>query len=104
MSENEIRGNLRVFRDSVEKYYGGNGLAVYASKAFNCKEMCRICAQEGTGIDVVSGGELYTALKSRGILVRHFKDEKIRDFNRITIGTDAEMDALLLAVELILGE
>lgn len=52
----------------------------------------------------MSGEELYTALKSRGILVRHFKDEKIRDFNRITIGTDAEMDALLLAVELILGE
>ncbi len=60
--ENEIRNNLRTFRDSMNEYYGGNGLAVYASKAFNCKEMCRICAQEGTGIDVVSGGELYTAL------------------------------------------
>lgn len=60
--ENEIRKNLRTFRDSMNEYYGGNGLAVYASKAFNCKEMCRICAQEGTGIDVVSGGELYTAL------------------------------------------
>lgn len=60
--EKEIRKNLRTFRDSMNEYYGGNGLAVYASKAFNCKEMCRICAQEGTGIDVVSGGELYTAL------------------------------------------
>lgn len=60
--ENEIRNNLRTFRDSMNEYYGGNGLAVYASKAFNCKEMCRICAQEGTGIDVVSGGELYTVL------------------------------------------
>ena len=60
--ENEIRKNLREFRDSIEKYYGGNGLVVYASKAFCCKEMCRICNQEGTGIDVVSGGELYTAL------------------------------------------
>ncbi|MBE6819618.1 MAG: diaminopimelate decarboxylase [Ruminococcaceae bacterium] len=62
IDENEIRKNLRTFRDSMNEYYGGNGLAVYASKAFNCKEMCRICAQEGTGIDVVSGGELYTAL------------------------------------------
>lgn len=60
--ENEIRTNLRAFRDSMNEYYGGNGLAVYASKAFCCKEMCRICKQEGTGIDVVSGGELYTAL------------------------------------------
>ena len=60
--ENEIRKNLRAFKNSMDEYYGGNGLAVYASKAFNCKEMCRICMQEGTGIDVVSGGELYTAL------------------------------------------
>lgn len=60
--ENEIRKNLREFKDSIDKYYGGNGLVVYASKAFCCKEMCRICNQEGTGIDVVSGGELYTAL------------------------------------------
>ena len=60
--ENEIRKNLRAFKNSMDEYYAGNGLAVYASKAFCCKEMCRICMQEGTGIDVVSGGELYTAL------------------------------------------
>jgi len=60
--ENEIRKNLRAFKNSMDEHYGGNGLAVYASKAFCCKEMCRICMQEGTGIDVVSGGELYTAL------------------------------------------
>ncbi len=60
--ENEIRKNLREFKKSIDENYGGNGLVVYASKAFCCKEMCRICAQEGTGIDVVSGGELYTAL------------------------------------------
>ncbi|MGN0547192.1 MAG: diaminopimelate decarboxylase [Acutalibacteraceae bacterium] len=60
--ENEIRNNLREFKKSIDENYGGNGLVVYASKAFCCKEMCRICAQEGTGIDVVSGGELYTVL------------------------------------------
>ena len=51
----------------------------------------------------MSGEELYLALKKRGILVRHFKDEKIKDYNRITIGTDAEMDALVSAIDLILG-
>ena len=60
--ENEIRKNLREFKKSIDDNYGGNGLVVYASKAFCCKEMCRFCEQEGTGIDVVSGGELYTAL------------------------------------------
>ena len=60
--ENEIRGNLRAFRSSVEENYGGRGLVCYASKAFSCKEIYRICKQEKVGIDVVSGGELYTAL------------------------------------------
>ena len=34
----------------------------YACKAFCTKEMLRLCAQEGVSIDVVSGGELYTAM------------------------------------------
>lgn len=61
-NENEIRSNLRSFIESIDDNYGGNGLVLYASKAFCCKEMCRICAQEGAGLDVVSGGELFTAL------------------------------------------
>ncbi|MBQ9851242.1 MAG: diaminopimelate decarboxylase [Clostridia bacterium] len=60
--ENEIRNNLRAFRGSIEENYGGRGLVCYASKAFSCKEIYRICKQENVGIDVVSGGELYTAL------------------------------------------
>ena len=39
-------------------------MALYASKAFCCKEMCRIAAEEGIGLDVVSLGELYTALSA----------------------------------------
>ena len=34
----------------------------YACKAFCTKEMLRLCAQEGVSIDVVSGGELFTAM------------------------------------------
>jgi len=62
MDENEIRRACRSYRKSIDEYYGGNGLAAYASKAFSCLEMCRIAAQEGMGLDVVSGAELYTAL------------------------------------------
>ena len=61
-SENKIRQKIREFVLSMNKYYNGNGLVCYASKAFSCKEMYRICMQENIGIDVVSGGELYTAL------------------------------------------
>lgn len=59
MSEDEIRRRCREIRENhIEKY---NGFAVYASKAFLNKEMCRIIKSEGLGLDVVSGGEIYTA-------------------------------------------
>ena len=54
--------------------------------------------------DRIEGGELYRLLKARGILVRHFDKPRISNFNRITIGTRANMDALLHAVRDILGE
>lgn len=60
--ENEIRKNCRAFVGSIERNYNGNGRVLYASKAFSCKEMYRIVKSENMGIDVVSGGELYTAL------------------------------------------
>lgn len=42
----------------------GRGEVHYASKAFSCLEMCRIVASEGDGLDAVSIGELYTAVKA----------------------------------------
>lgn len=45
----------------INKY--DNVEVVYASKAFLIKEMARIIKREGIGMDVVSGGELYTAMQ-----------------------------------------
>lgn len=64
MDEQVVRGNLRRFHESMQKCYGGKGLVCYASKAFSCLEMCRIVASEGDGLDAVSIGELYTAVKA----------------------------------------
>jgi diaminopimelate decarboxylase len=64
MDEDIIRENCRIYKNAMDKYYGGNGLVLYASKAFSCLHMCRVVHEEGLGIDVVSGGELYTALKA----------------------------------------
>lgn len=64
MDEAVIRKNCKTYTDSIKKYYNGNGIALYASKALSCKYLYRIAQDEGMGVDVVSGGELYTALKA----------------------------------------
>ncbi|MDD7428638.1 MAG: diaminopimelate decarboxylase [Oscillospiraceae bacterium] len=64
MDEDLIREHCRSFKESIDRYYGGAGLACYASKAFSCKAIYKIMNEEGMGVDVVSGGELYTALKA----------------------------------------
>ncbi len=46
---------------------------------------------------------LYLALRDRGIFVRYFDTDGLRDALRITVGTDAEIDALLAAIEAILN-
>lgn len=53
--------------------------------------------------DKISGGELYTALKDRGVLVRHFTKERIKDYNRVTIGSREQMEKFIEAVTQILG-
>lgn len=59
-----IRQNCRVYKNAIDKYYNGNGLALYASKAFSCVGIYKVVEEEGLGVDVVSGGELYSALKA----------------------------------------
>jgi histidinol-phosphate aminotransferase len=48
------------------------------------------------------GEALYLALKERGILVRHFGAPRLKDYNRITIGSDAEMDTLIATLKELL--
>ena len=52
--------------------------------------------------DRMEGGALYRALKEKGILVRHFDSPQIADYLRITIGTQAQMEALIKALDEIL--
>ena len=51
-----------------------------------------------------SGEAIYAALRARGILVRHFTLERIKDWNRITVGTPDAVAAVLAAVKEITEE
>lgn len=64
MDEVLIRKNCRKFVNSMNENYDGNGRVIYASKAFSCKAMYKIIKEENMGIDVVSGGEIYTAMQA----------------------------------------
>lgn len=87
MSEDYIKDRCKEIReDFIEKY--PNARAVYASKAFLTKEMARIIKREGIGIDVVSGGELYTAIQV------DFPMEKV-----IFHGNNKSYDEIELAIE-----
>ena len=51
----------------------------------------------------ISGDNLYKGLRQRGILVRHFTKARIKDFVRITIGTQAQMERLVEALNEMTG-
>ncbi len=63
MNEEFIRNNCRSFKKTLDGCYENNRI-LFASKAFSCMYMYKILEEEGLGADVVSGGELYTALKA----------------------------------------
>ena len=54
--------------------------------------------------DRLDGGELYRKLKEKGILVRHFTNPRICQYNRVTIGTQAQMQTLVNTVKEVLYE
>jgi len=64
LDEETLRTSCRQYRDALKRYYPGDSQVFYASKAWSCKAICAIVASEGLGIDVMSGGELYTALQA----------------------------------------
>ncbi len=64
MNESLIRDNCKRYKKFFANNFSSLSFPCYASKALSCLEIYRIMKDEGMGVDVVSGGELYTALNA----------------------------------------
>lgn len=63
LDEEQLRRQCRKYREAYARH-GLDGEVIYAGKALLNTAVCRIIAQEGLSLDVVSGGELYTAIEA----------------------------------------
>ena len=63
LDELTLRNSCRAYKNALEKYYPGEALPIYASKANSSIFMSNLVSSEGLGLDAVSEGELLTALK-----------------------------------------
>ena len=64
MDEAVIRSRCRTYKQAMTDYLPEGSMPLYASKALSFKRMYEIMKEEGMGIDVVSSGELYTAIRA----------------------------------------
>ena len=106
--ETSLRGKLKSFTDHFKSDSFETDV-IYASKAFNCKAMISLVEEYGCCLDVVSGGELYTAYKAGYDCSRIFfhgnnkTPDEIKmalDFGVGTIVIDNDMEAAELVKQI----
>src|SRR5690606_7447308 len=104
LDEDRVRSACRAYLDALARYYP-KGKIVYAGKALLTTGVCRIIASEGLFLDVVSGGELYTALRAGFPPERMYfhgnnkSDAELRmglaaGVGRIVVDSEAELERL----------
>jgi diaminopimelate decarboxylase len=67
LDELTLRTTCSQYKNAFDRYYPGSSQVIYASKAWSCLAVCAVVADEGLGFDVVSGGELYTTVRSMSL-------------------------------------
>ena len=72
LDDRRIRERCREYKSAMRAYFGETSYPLYASKALSFKEIYRMMAQEEMGTDIVSSGELYTAVSAGFPMERAF--------------------------------
>ena len=88
MDEDKIRENCRVYTEAFKKHFGENARPLYASKANCFKRIYEIMREENMGIDVVSSGEIYTAIQAGYDLSRAYFHSNNKTDADIAYGMD----------------
>jgi len=104
LDEDFLRETCRSYREAFKRRYPDSHIS-FSSKVFTTMAVCRIVTQEGLGVDVSSGGELYTALEagvSPDQIVMHGNNKSSQELDmavqhrvgRVGIDHLGEIDAL----------
>ena len=84
MDEQRIRNNCRIYKNAFAEHFPEGSMPLFASKACCFTRLCQIAEEEGMGLDVVSPGELFTAMKA------NFPAERIHFHGNVKM--DEEID------------
>ncbi len=95
-----------------DKYFKENCKKIAENRAFVTKELAALgfTSTESYANFIfakhnrLSGKEIYLGLKEKGVLVRYFDKERLRDYTRITVGSRAELEILIQKIKEILKE
>jgi diaminopimelate decarboxylase len=81
----------KVYTETLAGSYSGQTLVIYAGKANLTMGMCRLAQQCGLGLDVVSGGELYTALQAGFPVEKIFFNGNNKSLDEVTLAVHNEV-------------
>ncbi len=88
LDDHTLRTACRQYRRGFERYYPGEALVLYASKAWSCMAVCAVVTDEGLGIDVVSAGELLTATEAGAAADYIYFHGNNKSFEELTLAVD----------------
>ena len=72
LDDARVRARIREYKEAMQTNFGESSIPLFASKSLSFKEIYRIMAEEGIGTDIVSSGELFTAVSAGFPMERAF--------------------------------
>ncbi len=95
-----------------DKYYMDNAEEIIKTREYTKNELLKLGFSVTDSLanflfakkEGMDGKSFYEELRKRGVLVRHFDKERIKDYNRITIGNPEEMETFIKVTKNILQE